>query len=70
MVCKHDVAGVGVDAALARPGQRLRRIPREAGGVSEQMSHRRSFGTGRFVEIDRALLGRDQCRVGGEKLGH
>ena len=60
MLRKHDVAGVRVDAALAGPGERLRRIPREAGGMSEQMPHRRAFGTGRLVQVDGALLGRDR----------
>ena len=38
--------------------------------MSEQMSHRRALGAGRFVQIDGTLLGRDQGRVGGEKLRH
>ena len=65
---KRDEPGVRVDAALAGPGERLRRIPREAGRVREQMPDRRALGPGRLVEVDRALLGRDQRRVGGESF--
>ena len=65
-----EVARVRVDAALAGLAERLRRVPREAGRVREQVPHRRALGPGRLVEIQHAFLGRDQRRVGGEQLRH
>ena len=36
--------------------------------MGEQMAHRRTRGSGRLVEIDDALLGRDQHGGGGQEL--
>src|SRR5205085_1316714 len=43
---------------------------REARRVCEQMADGGSFGTGRLVEVDRALLGCDERGEGGDELRH
>jgi hypothetical protein len=59
---------VGVDAPAPGQCDRLGALEREAGGVGEQVPHRRSRWAGRLVQIDDALLGRDQDGERGDRL--
>ena len=59
---------VGVDAAA--PGRRDRHgaVERQPRGVGEQVPHRRAGRPGRLVEVDDALLGRDERRERADRL--
>ena len=69
----------GRRAPRTRRWSRCRRVPGAAiapvlvegqpGGVGEEVADRRTVGPGGLVQLDGALLDRDQRRVGGERLG-
>ena len=62
------VAGVRVDAPLARRRDRRSGIEPEAGRVGEQVAHRRAGRAGRLVEVEDPFLGGDEDGAGGREL--
>ena len=67
---EHAERLVRVDAAVLRPRDRLGALERKTRGVREQMPHGRAGRTGGLVEVDDALLRRDQRGQGGNGLRH
>ena len=65
---EDEVPRVRVDPPLAGLPQRRRRVPRETGRVRQQVPDGRAFGPRRLVQVERALLGGDQRRVGDDRL--
>ena len=65
---QHAERLVRVDAAMLGPRDRLRALERQAAGVREKMANRRARRPRRFVQIDDALLGRDEDREGRHRL--
>ena len=68
VLAEHAEALVRVDPPA--PGRRDRRLALEgqAGGVREQVPDRRTGRPRRLVEVDDALLGRDERGEGGDRL--
>ena len=62
------VAGVRVDASLARRRDRRAGIETETGRVGEQMAHGRAARAGGLVEVEDPLLGGDEDGAGGREL--
>ena len=71
VVAEHVEAGFGVDPPLAGLGRSgCRPSSGRPGGVREQVPDGRAGRAGRVVEVDRALLGRDQAGERRHRLRH
>ena len=63
-------AGVRVDAAAAGWRDRRLALERQPRSVREEVTDRRALGPGRLVEVEHALLRRDQRRQRSGRLRH